>query len=268
MEIRVQTSEELTLLLSALAQEIVDANIYHRLFCDVVDSIAAHEHEFRQSNTFWSLTIDALRDARLTHLCRVYDQESNSLNLVNLLQTLKANLQFFNEASFRERLKGNAFVDSLADQSRIPDMTELDADIESASCRNPIVKKLMIWRNNLVAHRGAKAALGKNQVLRDNALSQEEIEQLLDHSFKTFNKYSSLYQASTWSRQVIGHDDYKSLLKFLGLGLDKWDEDIEHEISERVGRVERSETRLLGAVPETALLPVVSDSKVSKARHQ
>lgn len=232
MEIQIQSGEELNLLLDALAQEIVDANVYHRLFCELVDCINTHEREFRQSNTFWHLTLDALRDARLTHLCRVYDQESKSLNLVNLLHTLKANLHLFSALHFCERLKGNAFVDSLAKGNRVPDSAELDADIESVTCRNSTVKKLMIWRNNLVAHRGAKVVMGKNQVLLDNSLTQEEIEHLLDHSFKTFNKYSSLYRAATSSRQINGYDDYKSLLKFIGLGLKKWDEDRKSELDE------------------------------------
>ena len=236
MKINIQSDKEINSLLDALANEIVDANIYHRLFCDLVDSIDSHQRELSQSNTFWSLTLDALRDARLTRLCRVYDQESKSLNLVNLLDTIKANLHLFEEHYFRERLQDNAFVDSLAQTGRVPPIAQLDEDIEFSSCRNPLVKKLMIWRNNIVAHRGAKVALGNDQILADNPLSQPEMEQLLDRSFEIFNRYSSLYRASTWSRQIIGHDDYKSLLEFLSLGLKKWDEDLEKEREELMKR--------------------------------
>ena len=41
--------------------------------------------------------------------------------------------------------------------------------------------------------------------------------------------YSSFYNASTQSPGIIGHDDYEHLLKFIGLGLKKWDEDIEKQ---------------------------------------
>ena len=229
MKINIRTGEELNQLLDALAYEIVDANIYHRLFCSLVDSISTNQKEFRQSNTFWGLTLDALREARLTRLCRIYDQESNGLNLVNLLDTIKANLNLFEEEHFRIRLQGNAFIDSLAQEHRVPPVAELNLDIEFSSIRNPLVKKLMIWRNNIVAHKGTKVSLGKDQILADNPLSEAEMEQLLDRSFEIFNRYSSLYRASTWSRQIIGHDDYKSLLKFLNLGLKKWDEDLKKE---------------------------------------
>ena len=232
MEIKIKSSDELNKLLDALALEIVDANIYHRLYTDLVDSIGNNARAFTQSNTFWSFAIDSLRDARMIRLCRVFDQESKSLNLFNLLETIKANIQFFEEKHFRHRLKDNAFVNSLAGVDRVPDGSQLEKDMWLASAQNPLVRKLMIWRNNIIAHRGAKVSLGKDEILAENPLSQQEIEALLDESFTIFNRYSSLYRASTWSRKVVGHDDYKSLLNFLNLGLQKWDEDIKKELQE------------------------------------
>ena len=251
MKIKIQNGDELSRLLDALAREIVDAHVYHRLFCDLVDTIPEHEREFRQSNTFWSLTLDSLKEARLTRLCRVFDQESSSLNLVNLLETIQANLNLFEEEHFRSRLQNNAFVDSLAKSHRVPQEDQLAADIEYASCRTPVVKKLMVWRNNIVAHRGAKLSLGRKQVLEQNALSQQDIEDLLSQSLSIFNRYSSLYRASTWSRQVIGHDDYKSVLSFIRLGLQKWDEDLDKERTERrQRRAEQDESTLSAGAAE------------------
>jgi hypothetical protein len=229
MEIRISTGDELNLLLDALAREIVDANIYHRLFCDLLDAIPEYEREFQQSQTFWHIILNALMDSRMANLCKVYDQESKSLNLVNLLHTIKANLPFFTPDQFRKRMAGNAFLDSLASYDRIPKIEDVESDIESVTCQDPVVKKLIIWRNNIVAHRGAKVSLGKDQILVDNSLSQEEVEQLLDHSLKVFNKYSGLYRASSHSRQIIGHDDYKDVFKFIRLGLKKWDDDLAEE---------------------------------------
>lgn len=59
-----------------------------------------------------------------------------------------------------------------------------------------------------------------------------EIKLLLDRCFEIFNRYLNLYRASVWSRKVPGHDDYKSILKFIKLGLQKWDEDREKELQE------------------------------------
>ncbi len=126
-------------------------------------------------------------------------------------------------------MKHIAFVEALAQHNRIPTKKQLDKDILFASNKNPLVHKLILWRNNIIAHLGAKVSLGNNQLLQNNPISKEDIETLLDESFSIFNRYSSLYRAKTYSRKTDGHDDFKSLLKFMNLGLQKWDENIENE---------------------------------------
>lgn len=116
---------------------------------------------------------------------------------------------------------------SLAEGVTPPSAEEVDKDIADISLSNPTVKKLIIWRGNVYAHKGAKLSLQGNSVLE--AISKEEIEELLDKCFSIFNKYLRLYKAVTWSRQIIGHDDYKSLFKFLKIGLEKYVDDIEGE---------------------------------------
>jgi hypothetical protein len=225
MEIKIKNSEELNKLLDALAKEIVDASICHRLYCDLLASIKENSKAFKQSNTFWYFTFLSLNDARVIRLCRVFDQELKSLNLYNLLVTIKINLHYFKEKHFRERLKDNAFVELLARCDRLPDEAQLDKDILFASSQNSLVKKLMIWRNNIIAHLGVKVSLGKKEILSDNPLDKEIIETLLDEGLTIFNRYSNLYRASTYSRKVEDYDDFKSLLKFVNLGLEKWNED-------------------------------------------
>ena len=73
-------------------------------------------------------------------------------------------------------------------------------------------------------------------------LSDKEIDQLLKDGLDIFNIYSSLYNASMQSSGIIGRDDYNHLLKFIGLGLKKWDEDIEKqykEIGVQIKKVEK-----------------------------
>ena len=230
VEIKIQSGEELNKLLDALAKDIVDANIFFRLITGLSASIKDYPTEFAQSNTFWSLTMQALKEAYLTRLCRVFEQNCDTLNLYNLLDTIKANLHFFEEPHFRERMKDNAFVNSLAEDARIPALKELLTDIEYASIRNPIVLKLIKWRNNFHAHIGAKVPLGKAGSLKSLRIDKDEINELLDQCFVILNRYMRLYKATSWSRQIIGHDDYLSLLKFLHLGVESYEADIQREI--------------------------------------
>jgi hypothetical protein len=234
MKIRIKSGEELEKLLDALSKDIVDANIYYQLFTGLQSVIPIYSKEINQSNTFWWSAISAIKEAYLFRLCRIYDQYSTSLNLVNLLDTIKSNIPFFHETNFRERLKDNAFVDSLSEGVRIPSIQDLEEDIEFASLNNTIVKKLMLWRNNYYSHTSVKVSLGKIDVLEE--ISKEEIELLLDKCFSKLNNYLSLYKATTWSRQVIGHDDYMSLFKFMRIGLEKYEADIQRQFDELKNR--------------------------------
>ncbi len=228
MEITIKSGAELSKLLDVLANDIVDANIYYQLFTGLDASIPHYADERNLSNTFWWLALRAIKEAYLLRLCRIFDQNEKSLNLVNLLDTIKSNIHFFQEPHFRERLKDNAFVDSLAEGVVIPPMSELQADMEFSSSNNLIVKKLMLWRHNVYAHTGKPTASG---ILEENPISKEEIEQLLDKCFSISNKYMSMYKASSWSRQIVGHDDYLSLLKFLRIGLEQNEANIQKELN-------------------------------------
>lgn len=70
------------------------------------------------------------------------------------MDTIEAHQHIFDEAGFRERLKNNPFVDSLATDARRPNPAHLQADkllvSEDSSTR---VKKLMMWRHLFVAYR-------------------------------------------------------------------------------------------------------------------
>jgi hypothetical protein len=230
--IKITSSVELSALLDALADEIISAHVTHRLYCDLVDAIPEYEKEMNQSQTFWRLTIESLRDARILRLCRIFDQEANSLNLGNLLETIRSNTKLFSADEFRRRLKDNPHVESLAKQHRSPDMTELKEDLTIASPSNEVVKKLILWRNNIVAHRGAKFTLGRKKILEDNPLSQEEIDDLLDKALSIINKYSSLFRASSWSRNMVGQDDYKECLSLIRDAVIKCELDIENEFQQ------------------------------------
>ncbi len=230
MKIKIATAEELNKLFDSLAQEIVYANICHSLYVDLLGSISENKIAFGQSNTFWNFVFISLDDARIIRLCKIFDQ-SKSLNLYTLLVTIKANVQYFKEDHFRKRLKDKPFVEIFARKNRIPNEDQLDKDICFASAKNPLVKKLLIWRNNIIAHLSAKVSLGQDLILKENPLDKKVIEPLLNESFSILNKYSNLYHECTYSRKVVGHDDFKSLLKFVNLGLEKLDEDRENEIN-------------------------------------
>ena len=60
---------------------------------------------------------------------------------------------------------------------------------------------------------------------------------LLDQGYRILNKYSNLYKASSWSRTIVGHDDYNALFKFISIGFQKWDEERQQEIDKIKKRI-------------------------------
>jgi AbiU2 len=233
MKIPIRNSAEFGLLLSALADELVAAKIHLKLYQGLAAAIPEYGREYRQSWTFWSLTFTAHFDAAALRLCKAYDQygsENPPLNLRNFLDTIDANKELFDEPNFRERLKGNPFVDSLAAAPRKPDPNQLKQDIESVSASNPLVKKLTIWRNNFYAHCSKAHALDAETFVRDYPLSIADVQTLLENGLRILNRYSDLFVATIHSTNMIGRDDYLSLLKALREGLDAYEARIEEEI--------------------------------------
>lgn len=230
MIISIKNQNDLSDLIDSLAIEIVDANIYNRLLIDLSNSLKENHRVRCQSETFWYLTTKAIKDSVLVHLCRFYDQEKSSLSIYNLLDTIRHHIELFKTEEFKKRLKENPFVETLAELDRLPDSEQLNKDIQFATTANPLIKKLIIWRHHIVAHKASKNVLNKNQILEKNPISSDEAQALLDEGFKILNRYSYLYKASSWSRQIIGREDYKALFSFMNLGLAKWDSDREEEI--------------------------------------
>ncbi|OLP20346.1 hypothetical protein BST81_01015 [Leptolyngbya sp. 'hensonii'] len=84
---------------------------------------------------------------------------------------------------------------------------------------------LPLWEKGL-GDEGNLAKLGCS-----HPLTHSEVETLLNQGFEIFNRYSQLYRASSWSRQIIGHDDYRFLLRLIKLGLKYYDENIHTEFA-------------------------------------
>jgi hypothetical protein len=212
MKIDVSDSAEFKRLLESLVDELIDAHDHFRLHQDLDAAIPDYQAEFNQSAAFWTFTLSAHIDATLLRLCKAYDlyEGKPSLNLRNLLETIKANLHFFDEPDFRVRMKENPFVDSLATGARKPDSAELQKDLQSISNADPLVKKLTIWRHNFFAHRSRASALNPKDFSAKNPLLFSEIGALIDNGLRIVNHYSSLFNATVHTSLPI--KDYKYLL--------------------------------------------------------
>ncbi len=220
MKIEIRSAEQFNNLLDALAGDIIDGELYFKLYKDLNQNIENYHREFNQSRTFWGITRKALVDSTLLRLCRIYDTNTKSLSLFNLLDTIKANLEIFDVDSFRERLRDNPFVDSLSETARKPDIEELNQHISEINTRNPLVKKFIIWRHNILAHKTATNVVNNIDVTEEYNITYNDISELLARATNILNKYSGLFRASSYSTQAVGYDDYLNILNAIRYRLD------------------------------------------------
>ena len=230
MRIKISSADEFERLLNALCDETVNACIHFRLYTDLEAARSEYATAFQQSWTFWSLTFQSHWDTTLFRLCKIYDQHSTSLNLRNLLDTIEDNIGIFDVENFRERLKGNAFVDSLASGAKRPDIAELRKDRETVSDSDPQVKALVFWRNNFFAHRSAKHVAEEKSLADHYAFDTSAVDSLLKNAMRILNGYSVLFRASSYSTQIVGHDDYRYVLRTITDAVKRHDEEVQREL--------------------------------------
>jgi hypothetical protein len=215
MRINISTGDQFNKLLSGLENELIYAELYFNLFNGLAKTTKEYSKEANQSKTFWTMLFTSFKDSVYIRLCRIYDQNTKSLNLVNLIDTINKNRHLFSKDCFKERNKEHADSDWLSKSTKIPTIDEIEKDIKLTNNKNPIVKKLMIWRNNIVAHKNPKISLGNTDILNVNELSEKEVKTLLDTAWDIFNKYSCYFNASTMSRMFFGGDDFKKIFKHI-----------------------------------------------------
>ena len=201
-------------MLTALLDDLVDARFHFSLHQDLANATEEYATELAQSPTFWGLTLSAHMDAVLLRLCRAYDTyEHTALNLRNLLDTIQEHLNIFDEPNFRQRLKGNSFVDSLAAELKPPDQAQLQKDVDVVSDSDPLVHKLVMWRHNYIAHRNSHFTLNPKKFDAQYPLLFAEVDVLITRALEIGNRYSLLFDATAHATLMVGRDDYLNVLK-------------------------------------------------------
>jgi hypothetical protein len=216
------STEEFDRILEAITNQVVEANIYFRLFKDLLKTLDTDEYQDIQlvSRTFWSLTLNAHYYTAIHYLCRVFDQNPLGLHLKSFLTAVEANLHLFSEAEFRKRLKDNVYVDDLASVHRIPDDKQLEEDMRLCSEQNDndLVKTLMRHRHAYLAHNDGGYVVKQKDIRSQLPLPISDLDVLMARASKIVNRYSTLYKAESHSTQILGYDDYKHVLESISAG--------------------------------------------------
>jgi AbiU2 len=229
-DIKTNDDEEFGRLVTAIADDMVTATIHWRLYQRLLEAVREFEREINEARSFWSLTFRAHLDVTLWRLGRLYDPTAGALSLPNFLATVRKNLPTFDEGPFRKRLADNAHVDSLASHVRRPATAQIQDDLlQVTGEKDPLVRALVDLRNGHLGHRDANAVLGRLDL---PGLDASQVTELLERARDIVNRYKQLYAAATNSVQMVGEDDYRSVLNSIRSAFDVHESAIEKEIEE------------------------------------
>ena len=146
----------------------------------------------------------AHKDSVILRLGRLFDPHSKALSLVNLLGTI----QYAATSGFH----------CLTISASPSDLQTLQADIESASERDPLVCRLIELRYEYLAHRSSRI-VGTGSFAALPRLEQQDIETLMKRALEIVNRCSVLCDRPLTLLGYPGRDDHMRLLKLLRLGL-------------------------------------------------
>ena len=200
-------------LLTSLTRDTVTASIHWRLCKDLWGSVPEFIKELNQSPAFWTHTFAAHREVALFRLGRLYDQQCGALSLPRFVDIITSNQHWFDDDRFRERLKDNPFIDSLAQGARRPDESILAEDAARVSEKSdPLVNRLLAIRNRVLAHRDPRVVLG---TVPDpsGAIDNADIDTLLDRAATILNRYGVMFRAGSSLMSIVGQDDFRYVLE-------------------------------------------------------
>lgn len=217
--------------LDACFDDILEARRCHTLLMDLGRQFADYEREVALSNTFWSITVSALREATVIRLARVFDLNKKGVGLLPVLEAIRDNRHFFSTEEFQRRLSENPHMQMLSTVNRVPSDEQVEADIEFVESDARVVA-LRRRRDKLVAHKEAKIALGKSDFLAKYRLTYGDIGGLAEEAFDLLNRYLNLFKATTWSRMQVGDGDHEQIFRLMRIGLDAELADIERPLPE------------------------------------
>jgi hypothetical protein len=182
----IPSKTDLIAALRTLADDVQVAAIHHRLASDLSASVPEFVRELNQASAFWSLTMYAHLSEVRTRLCRLFDQHRSSLGL-------------------RTWLTAAAKLDAV-------DQSTIRSDLREVGTTDPVVKKLVKLRNNVVAHTAA-TPIDRRALENSFGLEFAESDLLVNRAVRIVNTYGQELMGNSWSTRIVGHDDYITVLR-------------------------------------------------------
>lgn len=197
--------------------DINAVQLHDKVFCGVVENLTRYPRLGSNFPAFFGAFYAAMHTDLIIRLGRIYDPEGRgreSCTLVRCLRALRDNPQFFTDIAITARLS-DAYRQANPKYLSFhrPDLRQIEADLNTIDRSR---SRLINLRHKLYAHKDVETVLGKRHEFLS---SHKEVEDLIALAHEIWNRYSLLWEATTYSDQAIGEDDYKWLFESLRRGM-------------------------------------------------
>ena len=97
----------------------------------------------------------------------------------------------------------------------MPPLAQIQSGIALTGAADTLIQKLIVLRNNVFAHTSREFAVNPSRFKQELELEEQDVWALVNGALQTLNRYADLFFAQTYTRTIVGHDDYKSVLASL-----------------------------------------------------
>jgi hypothetical protein len=219
---------EIKQMVSAVAHEAINANVHYKLFRSLRKKIRGYVREYNQTPAFWGLTMNAHLRAALSSLCLAYDTHPKGINLKRLMEMMRDSAN-----------KPWIAPDDAASTRSGATKAQFERDLKAVSKNDPLAKRLIWQRNNLFAHKNLDNVMNGGTDQAKFTLSHHQFTRLVDRAIRIVNRYGDIYIGNTWSRRMVGDDDYVYVLQAIRESVNSHERKIKAEIAE-YKRLERA----------------------------
>ena len=202
----------------AVRDDITDLQLHDQVFSGVVENLTTYPQIANNYRGFFTAFYSAMRTDMVIRLGRIYDPEGTgreSCTLARCLELLRDNHGFFSDKAIERRLTED-YRKSNPDYLTFhrPDLKQVARDLDQiVRSRRPLIN----LRHKLYAHKDLETVLfGKQDVFLSK---HDEVRELITLAHEVWNRYSQIWNASTYSTLIIHGDDYKWLFESLRRGM-------------------------------------------------
>jgi hypothetical protein len=195
--IRIRARDEFDWLMEHMTHEAYRVRDHWDVCGAMESALDEYSIELNMAPEFWELTRRAHQDAIILRLGRLYDPHPTATSLGNLLQTMK-------DGAIKP-------LTVLSPSISMLNAAGLDADMASVSSDDPMVEKLLLLRNEYLAHRSTRHVT-RGSFSGLPTLGREEIAALIERALSILIGYRNKLG---YNRLLWGHHASEEFLQLL-----------------------------------------------------